>query len=48
MKKGDDQYSEAETTRRRDATLKRMFSMLPKPHKPLGKRKQSKKAKPGK
>ena len=34
-KDSDDQYSEEETARRRDATVKAMISMRPKPHQPL-------------
>jgi hypothetical protein len=32
MKKSDDQYSEKEAAERRDATIKRMIAMPPKPH----------------
>jgi hypothetical protein len=32
MKKPDDQYSEKETAARRDATIKRMIAIPPKPH----------------
>jgi hypothetical protein len=37
-RKDDEQYSEAETERRREAALKRMLST---PHKPLGKKYES-------
>ena len=32
MKKQDDQFSEKEAAARRDATIKRMIAMPPKPH----------------
>ena len=31
---GDDRYSEEETAKRRDATIKAMIGMAPKPHQP--------------
>ncbi len=31
-KKSDDQYSDKEAAERRDATIKRMIAMPPKPH----------------
>ena len=34
--KADDSYSEEEVARRRDATVKAMLAMRPKPHEPLG------------
>jgi hypothetical protein len=37
----DEQYSEKDTLRRREATLKRMLSMPHKPHKPIGKKPKS-------
>jgi hypothetical protein len=40
-RKDDEQYSEAETERRREAALKRMLSTPHKPHKPLGKKNES-------
>jgi len=33
----DEHYSEAETTRRREAALKKMLSTPHQPHKPIGK-----------
>jgi hypothetical protein len=40
-KQSDDQYSEKEAATRRDATIKRMIAMPPKPHSEMkvGKRK---------
>jgi hypothetical protein len=32
---GNDRYSEEETAKRRDATVKAMIGMRPKPHEPL-------------
>jgi hypothetical protein len=42
MGKSDDDYSEQETTKRRDAALKRMLATPHKPHKPLRKKAKSK------
>jgi hypothetical protein len=51
-KKSDDvgQYSDEETARRRDETIRRMITAPPQPHKPLGKpkAKESKRRKPSK
>ena len=33
--KADDSYSEEEAAQRRDATIKAMLAMKPKPHQPL-------------
>lgn len=43
--KGEDQYSEKETAARRDATVKRMIAMPPKPHSEMKIGKPSKKRK---
>jgi hypothetical protein len=43
-----DEYSEQETFRRREAALKRLLSTPHKPHKPIGKKKTSHKRKPKK
>jgi hypothetical protein len=47
MGKDSDQYSEKETAARRDATIKRMIAMPPKPHAKMkiGKSKAKKRAK---
>ena len=51
---GDEKFSEKETAARRDATIKRMIAMPPKPHsemkigKPRGKKAESPKRKPRK
>lgn len=44
MKKSDDQFSEKEAAARRDAVIKRMIAMPPKPHSEMkvGKKKKSK------
>jgi hypothetical protein len=39
----DDQYSERETVTRRDATIKRMIAMPPKPHSEMKVGKKAKK-----
>jgi hypothetical protein len=44
-KQQGDEFSEAETVRRREAALKRMLATPHKPHKPIGKRKTSPKPK---
>jgi hypothetical protein len=41
--KDDDQYSEKEVAARRDATIKRMIAMPPKPHSEMKTRKRAKK-----
>jgi hypothetical protein len=48
-KKSDDQYSEKEAAARRDAVIKRMIAMPPKPHSEMkvGKKKIAKKSKKG-
>jgi hypothetical protein len=33
--KADDSYSEEETAKRRDATIRAMIGMRPRPHEPL-------------
>jgi hypothetical protein len=44
--KNDDQYSEKEATARRDAVIKRMIAMPPKPHSEMkvGRKSQKKKS----
>jgi len=42
-KKTDDQYSEKEAAARRDATIKRMIAMPPKPHSEMKVGKKAKK-----
>jgi hypothetical protein len=42
-KADEDHYDTKETERRRDAALKRMLSTPHKPHKPIGKKKATKK-----
>lgn len=42
---GPDQFSEKETAARRDATIKRMIAMPPKPHAKMKIGKKKKKAK---
>jgi hypothetical protein len=44
MQNKSDQYSEKETTERREAALKRMLSTPHKPHEPIGKKKNKTKA----
>jgi len=44
-RKSDESYSERETERRREAALKRLLSTPHKPHKPIGKKKQTKQQK---
>jgi hypothetical protein len=44
-KESDEQFSEAETIRRREATLKRMLNTPHTPQKPLGKKRPKAKAK---
>jgi hypothetical protein len=48
MKKQDDQFSEKEAAARRDAVIKRMIAMPPKPHSEMnvGKKKSAVKKKP--
>jgi hypothetical protein len=48
--KSADQYSEKEAAARRDATIKRMIAMPPKPHSEMkvGKKKKAKKRKTAK
>jgi len=41
----NEQHSEEETERRREAALKRMLSTPHRPHKPMGKKKKQKDAK---
>jgi hypothetical protein len=41
LKQSNDQYSKAETARRRDAIIKNMIATPPQKHKPLGKKKAS-------
>ena len=45
--KSDDQYSEKEAAARRDATIKRMISMSPKPHSKMKVGKKAEKQKNG-
>jgi hypothetical protein len=42
----DDQYSEAETARRRDAIIKNMIAMPPKPHTPAKSKRKLSRRKP--
>jgi hypothetical protein len=45
VKNSNDQYSEKEAAARRDATIKRMMAMPPKPHSEMKVGKKAKKAK---
>ncbi len=47
-KESDDQFSEKEAAERRDATIKRMIAMPPKPHSEMKVGKKTKKSKPKK
>jgi hypothetical protein len=49
MEKKDDQFSETEAAARRDAIIKRMIAMPPKPHSEMkvGKKAKKKKTKSG-
>jgi hypothetical protein len=45
-KESDETYSDAETSRRRDAIVRNMIAMPPKPHQPKAKKKRASPAKP--
>jgi hypothetical protein len=48
MKKQDDQFSDKEAAARRDAVIKRMIAMPPKPHSEMKVGKKAKKARKAK